>query len=146
MKKLIIVLFLSFGMMACGGGGGGGGGGGAEQATPDIDVEEPEASNDSDNNQQETDVTSLSIDPNYNIVSEQITSYSYSSSGADCDLVVYKVPYQKTGVYIEDVSDILEELDSVTNCEITNRKLSVSSTTMELCISKNNAPCLVVEL
>lgn len=145
MKKLIIVLFLSFGMMACGGGGGGGGG--AEQATPDIDVEEPEASNDSDNNQQqETDVTSLSIDPNYNIVSEQITSYSYSSSGADCDLVVYKVPYQKTGVYIEDVSDILEELDSVTNCEITNRKLSVSSTTMELCISKNNAPCLVVEL
>lgn len=139
MKNWLIVLLISFGIVACGGGGGGG----STSATPTAEAEEDTGNDSEDNggNSGSGSTPTVFISPDYNIESEKTVSYSYSSSGGDCDLVIYKVPYQENGSYIEDTSDILEELDQVENCEITNRTISVLSTTTELCVSKNNAQC-----
>lgn len=147
MKNWLIILFLSFGIVACGGGGGGGG---SSTPTDDGGTTQPTDPTDDDSDSGDGSGGDLEptffIDPDYNISSNKDVKYSFSNGSTDCDLVVYVVPYQENNNYTEDSKDILEELDQVENCSIVDRSATVLSTTTQLCISKNGSSCLIINL
>jgi len=55
----------------------------------------------------------------------------------------FEVTFQ---VESENLKDVLEELDQVENCSITNRSATVLSTTTQICISKNGKTCSQINL